>query len=233
MPARLELPPGVRVVDSFEALLRAPFAGACNAVCWRRELSGDFDELVQRLPAGEGVTAIDESELAALPVRGPAAEAVASLLADLRRLREAGQAPELDVVERYARDPDELLPRDVHSFHVDTADAPTDTYLCCYSGAPSEGLDFAEAERCIDVPSIRAALLDRFGGEDDPAFAAHLRARHFDLHYRPLPGARPFSMGLGHLWRLAVRYPQSPVPACIHRAPPSRPGAPRRLLLIS
>jgi hypothetical protein len=40
-------------------------------------------------------------------------------------------------------------------------------------------------------------------------------------------------MGIGHLWRIAVQHPGSPVPACIHRAPPPRPGDARRLLLIS
>jgi hypothetical protein len=48
-----------------------------------------------------------------------------------------------------------------------------------------------------------------------------------------LPRARPFSMGIGHLWRVAVQFPGSAVPACIHRAPPTRPGDPPRLLLIS
>ncbi len=41
------------------------------------------------------------------------------------------------------------------------------------------------------------------------------------------------SFGLGNLWRIAVDYPGSPVPPCIHRAPITRPGRPPRLLLIS
>ena len=36
-----------------------------------------------------------------------------------------------------------------------------------------------------------------------------------------------------HLWRIAVDYPGSPVPPCVHRAPETRPGRPPRLLLIS
>ena len=39
------------------------------------------------------------------------------------------------------------------------------------------------------------------------------------LHYAPLPHARSFSFGKGNLWRIAVDYPGSPVPPCIHRAP--------------
>jgi hypothetical protein len=232
-PARLDLPAHVRVVDSFADLLAVPFEGPCNAICWRRALTGDFDEVVRRLPAGEGIITIDEADLEALSVDPAGAAAVATLLADLRALREAGHTPELNAIDRYVRDPDELLPTDVHSFHVDSANVPTDTFLCCYGGAASEALGSAEAERCVDIPHLRTALLARYGGPDDERFAAYLQERHFDLHYRPLAHARPFSMGVGHLWRLAVRFPGSPVPACIHRAPETRPGEPRRLLLIS
>jgi len=230
---RRDVPAAVRVVDSFAALLAARFEGACNAIVWERTLAGDFEEVVRCVPVGTDLTTLDEAELEGLPVGPGGAAAVAVLLADLRGLRAAGHAPELNVVERYLRDDDELVPTDVHSFHVDSATVPTDTFLCCYSGAASEALDPREAERCVDVPELRAALLARHGGADDAGFAAYLHERHFDLHYRPLPHARPFSMGNGHLWRLAVQYPGAPVRACIHRAPPQRQGDARRLLLIS
>ena len=233
VPLRREFPSDVRVVDSFEALLAARFEGACNAICWQRSLRGDFGEVLRCVPVGAGVSALDEAELEALPVGAGGAAAVAALLADLRGLRAAGHAPELNVVERYLRDDDALVPTDVHSFHVDSATVPTETFLCTYAGAASEGLPHDQAERCVDVPELRAALLARHGGADDARFAAYLRERHLDLHYRPLAHARPFSMGTGHLWRLAVQYPGAPVRACIHRAPPQGPGAPRRLLLIS
>jgi hypothetical protein len=233
VPTGLALPAHVRRVDSFEALLAARFAATCNAICWERALPGDFDEVVRELHAGEGITTIDDGQLAALTVSGAGEMAVATLLADLRRLREAGHAPELDCVAGYARDQDEVLPTDVLSFHVDSATVPTDTFLCTYTGVASEGLCGDQAERCVDVPEIRAALLARHGGEDDEEFAAYLHERHFDLHFRPTARARPFSMGLGNLWRLAVQFPGSPVPGCIHRAPATPPGGPPRLLLIS
>lgn len=223
----------VRVVDSFESLLATPFEGQCNALCWERTLPGDFDEVARTLGAGDGVTAIDVADLEALPVSAEGALAVAVLLADLRRLREAGHTPELNCVERYPQDTDDLVPTDVYSFHVDSATVPTDTFLCCYAGPASEGVRCDEARRWVDVPEVRAALLTRFGGDDGAAFEAHLRARHLDLHYAPLPHARPYSFGVGHLWRVAVQYPGCPVPACIHRAPVTAPGAPHRLLLIS
>ena len=83
------------------------------------------------------------------------------------------------------------------------------------------------------APAMTAALLARHGGADHEGFAAYLHGHHFDLHYRPLAQARPFSMGIGHLWRLAVQFPGSRVPGCVHRAPTTLPGDPQRLLLIS
>ena len=59
-----------------------------------------------------------------------------------------------------------------------------------------------------------------------------LRDACYDLHYAPTPGAQPFSCGIGHLWRIAVDWPGSPVPPCIHRAPDTHPEDPPRLLLI-
>ena len=50
----------------------------------------------------------------------------------------------------------------------------------------------------------------------------------------PSPNVRCMALfGLGNLWRLAVRHPGCPVPACIHRAPDTAPLLPPRLLLIS
>lgn len=232
-PRRILRGSHVYVVDSFEALLAAPFDGTCSAICWERTLAGDFGEVARLLGAGDGVTALDAVDLESLPVSNAGAVAVAVLLADLRRLREAGHAPELSCVGQYPEDADRLVPTDVYSFHVDSATVPTDTFLCTYTGPASEGLLHAEARRRVDVPEVRAALLARFGGDDDEAFDAYIRARHLDLHYVPLSGARPYSFGVGHLWRIAVQHPGCLVPACIHRAPMTKPGAPHRLLLIS
>ena len=76
-------------------------------------------------------------------------------------------------------------------------------------------------------------LLQLFGGADDAEFAEYLSDNCYDLHYSPAPDARPFSFGIGNLWRIAVDWPGSSVPPCIHRAPEPPPGSPPRLLLIS
>jgi hypothetical protein len=121
----------------------------------------------------------------------------------------------------------------VYSFHADSAPVATDTFLCSYTESSSEGLRNEDARRCVEVAETRAALLERFGGNDDDAFLAYLRENCYDLHYVPISQAQPFSFGLGNLWRIAVDYPGSPVPPCVHRAPATIPGRPPRLLLIS
>jgi len=221
------------VVTSFEALIATPFRDGVNAVCWPRDLRGDFNQVVRQLATADDITSIDEARLTSLEVDPAGREAVASLLDDLRRLRAIGHEPTLDCVRRYPRDHDGPVATDVHSFHVDSATAPFDTFLCSYTGASSEGLRHHEARRLVDVPAIRVLLLERFGGEEGEAFTAWLAENSFDLHYEALPEARPFSFGLGNLWRIAVQYPGCPVPACIHRAPEESPGQPPRLLLIS
>lgn len=225
--------PRLVVVTSFEALVAAPFRDGVNAVCWPRDLQGDFDEVVNKLGTADDITSIDEARLTSLEVSPAGRQAIAALLHDLRRLRAIGQEPTLDCVRRYPRDHDGPVATDVYSFHIDSATAPTDTFLCSYTGASTEGLRHEEARPAVDTPAIRARLLERFGGDEGEAFTAWLGENSFDLHYDPLPSARPFSFGLFNLWRIAVQYPGCPVPACIHRAPEDSPGQPPRLLLIS
>ena len=78
-----------------------------------------------------------------------------------------------------------------------------------------------------------ADALKLYGGKDDDAFLEYLNENCYDLHYAPAPNAQPVSFGVGNLWRIAVDYPGSPVPPCIHRAPENVPGELPRLLLIS
>jgi hypothetical protein len=236
MPA-LTLPanyPRIQVVESYEALVNTPFGGGVNALCWQRSLPGDFAEVVRQLGVMEGITTLDEAVLKAL-VLSPAGQAAREvLIEDQRRLRDHGLAPILDAIQAYPRDDEPgPVPTDVYSFHVDSATVETDTFLCSYTEIPSEGLRNDEAVRKVDVPDLRKELLDLWGEGDDEAFGEFLHDCCFDLHYAPLPQAVPFSFGVGHLWRIAVEYPGSPVPACIHRAVPPPPGQMPRLLLIS
>jgi hypothetical protein len=90
-----------------------------------------------------------------------------------------------------------------------------------------------EAQRRVDIPVTRAELLQVYGGHDDDGFHEFLKENCYDLHYVAVSQARPFSFGLGNLWRIATEWPGCPVPPCIHRAPERLPGQPPRLLLIS
>lgn len=223
----------IKRVNSFDELIRTPFADGINALCWERTLAGDFGEVVQRLGTREGVTNLDEDLLQSLPLSAAGRQAVETMLRDFRMLAEQELSPVLNLIQRYPRDESaELVPTDVYSFHADSAPVEADTYLCTYHGPCSEGLRNEEAVRRVDHPETRAQLLARFGGADDEHFQAFLRENCYDLHYAPLPAARPYSFGIGNLWRIATDWPGSPVPPCIHRAPENLPGLPPRLLLI-
>ena len=235
--APFPLPPGyprIRRVNAFAELLTTPFADGVNALCWPRLLPHGFGEVVEHLSGGAGLVALDEARLQSLPVSAAGRAAIALLLEDQRRLRECGRDPVLNCIHDYPRDENPGLVRtDVFSFHADSAPVEADTWLCTYHGPTSEGLRNDEAQRRVEIPETRAALRRLFGGADDDHFREYLREHCYDLHYAAAPRAQPFSFGLGHLWRIAVDWPGSAVPPCIHRAPETLPGEPPRLLLIS
>jgi hypothetical protein len=221
-------------VKSFRELVTTPFADGVNALCWERSLPGDFSEVVAQLGVSEGIVTLDESRLRGLPVSGAGRAAIEFMLEDLGLLRAHNRDPVLNCIGGYPRDEDAgPVSTDVFSFHADSAPVPADTWLCTYFGPASEGLRNEEALRRVDMPETRAELLQRFGGKDNDEFRAHLSETCYDLHYAPVADARPFSFGVGNLWRIAVDYPGSPVPPCIHRAPATLPGDSPRLLLIS
>ena len=247
----------IKRVGSFQELVATPFANGVNAICWERSLAGDFLEVVaalseqmtedgEQVAEGGGITALDEERLRSLKLTADGLKAAEVMLDDLRLLQKHGKDPVLNCIGQYPRDePAVVVATDVMSWHVDSAPVEAETWLCTYHGAPSEGLRNDEARRKVDVPGIRAALLKEFGGEEGEAFREWLAENCYDLHYAPLPGAKPYSFGVGNLWRIAIehpgnRFPQvsalrsqvSVSPPCIHRAPETEPGQPR-LLLIS
>jgi len=225
--------PRIKQVRSFHELVSTPFGGGVNALCWARTLLGDFSEVVSQFGGGEAIVTLDEARLLALPVSSAGKVAVDILLSDLRLLQGRDLAPVLNCINGYTRDDSPgPVSTDVFSFHADSATTEADTYLCTYHGPSSEGLSNEDARRQVEIPEIRAELRKRFGGEDNDDFRTYLNENSYDLHYAALPSARPFSFGLGNLWRIAIDYPGSPVLPCIHRAPETKPGQ-SRLLLIS
>ena len=231
--------PRIRTVRSFAELVATPFAAGVNALCWPRVLAGDFGEVVAQLGetgAGEGIVTIEDAQLASLAIRASAAGqmAIAVLREDLRQLREQDRDPVLNCIHDYPREEEPGPVRtDVFSFHADSAPVEADTWLCTYHGLPSEGLANEEALRRVDFPATRAALRTYLGADDadDADLRSPARAL-FRSALRDATGCAPFSFGVGHLWRIAVEWPGSAVPPCIHRAPDTVPGQPPRLLLI-
>jgi hypothetical protein len=226
--------PRIKLVQSFAELVSTPFADGVNALCWQRELQGDFAAVATALPLVPGITNLEKDQLLSLELTEAGKLAVKTMLADLQMLREHDLDPVLDYIHGYVSEPESgPLRTDVCSFHADSATVMADTYLCTYSGACSEGLCNDQAIAHQDVPETRARLLAAYGGADDAGFAEYLEENCYDLHYAALPGAQPFAFGVGHLWRIAIQYPGCPVPPCIHRAPEPLPHSPPRLLLLS
>jgi hypothetical protein len=233
---RIPLPSYHRIqyVQSFDELVGTPFHGEINALCWPRILQGDFAEIAGKLDTGEGIVTLDDDMLLSLELSPAGIAARQTLLEDQELLRRHGLDPVLDRIGGHLRTPPPgPFSTEVYSFHADSATAEADTYLCTYHGESSEGLPNEQALRKAEDPTLRAALWQWHGGTDEAGFEDFLTEHGYDLHYAPLPGAVPYSFGVGNLWRIALVYPGCPVPPCIHRAPETRPGDVPRLLLLS
>lgn len=221
----------ILTVSSFEDLVSAPFKGIINAICWTRELKGDFSEIVAKFTLDENIRELDLEDLLDLHLSEQGELAREVLLNDLKLLEAYGASPVLNLIRSYERDDtNPLLPTDVYSFHADRSPIATNTFLCTYYGDASEILPNSQAEKKILVPEILNELKKEFHGSDED-FGTYLCENSFDLHYRARPGAHPVNLGIGHLWRLAVDHPGSPVPPCIHRAPEEKTGKTRLLMI--
>jgi len=230
----IELPQAdkqIHCVSNFEDLVSTPFNGEINAICWTRKLIGDFSEIVKKVELNGNITTIEQEELRSLVLSDQGQLAREILLNDWSLLEAHGASPILNVISHYDRDETyPFFPTDVYSFHVDRSPIPTDTFLCTYHGDSSEILPNAQGVQKILIPEIRDELKkNHHGAEED--FETFLSEHFFDLHYQAIPGAHPITLGLGHLWRLAIDHPGSQVLPCLHRAPVEKSGQPRLLLI--
>ncbi|MBP2616619.1 DUF1826 domain-containing protein [Chryseobacterium jejuense] len=221
----------VGIVSAFSELMHTDFQGDINAMCWYRNLGGDFKEIVSKLQLKENITEISTEDLLALQLSEEGNVAREIILNDLQLLTDFGASPSLNLLKNYDRDEEfDFISTDVYSYHVDRSPIGTDTFLCTYYGAASDILPNNQAVQKIQVPEIREKLKELHDGPEDE-FEDFLKDCFFDLHYQAKPNAESTNLGLGHLWRLAVDHPAQKVLPCVHRAPVENEGE-YRLLLI-
>lgn len=221
----------VLIVSDFFELANTQFEGKKNAICWHRNLEGDFEEIVSKLSLKENITEILPEDLLVLQLseRGMIAREI--ILNDLQFLTEFGAQPSLNLLKHYDRDDTfDFISTDVYSYHVDRAPVGTDTFLCTYYGAASDIIPNEQVIQKILIPEIREMLIQICEDQEED-FESFLKDNFFDLHYEAFPGAQPINLGNGHLWRLAVDHPEQQVLPCVHRAPIENNGE-YRLLLI-
>ncbi|WP_442587196.1 DUF1826 domain-containing protein [Pedobacter sp. AW31-3R] len=221
----------IGVVSTFSELVNTNFKEAMNAICWSRDLAGDFREIVSKLQLKENITEVSIEDLLLLELSEKGNTAREIILNDLQLLADFGALPTLNLLKCYQRDEElDFLSTDVYSYHVDRSPIGTDTFLCTYAGAASDILPNHQAEQKILIPEIREKLKKLYDGPE-AEFESFLKDYFFDLHYQPKPNANPINLGSGNLWRLAVEHPSQQVLPCIHRAPVENDGE-YRLLLI-
>lgn len=221
----------IQCVSSFSSLVSTPFHGAINAMCWERDLIGDFSEIVKKVELSGNMVELSQEQLLEMSLSEQGQLARNILLQDLELLKAHCASPILNVIKCYERDEnDTFFPTDVYSFHVDRSPIPTDTFLCTYYGASSEIIPNSLAQQKVLVPEIRNELKKHYQGSDED-FESFLKEHFYDLHYQAKPNAKPISLGLGNLWKLATDHPGSNVLPCVHRAPKEKMGEPRLMII--
>jgi len=221
----------IGIVATFSELIHTDFKGETNALCWYRNLEGDFAAIVNQLQLKENITEVTPKDLLALQLSEKGNLAREIILNDLQVLTDFGASPSLNLLKCYERDEEfDFISTDVYSYHVDRSPIATDTFLCTYHGAASDIIANEQAEQKIRIPEIRKKLAALHNGPAEE-LEDFLKENYFDLHYQAQPNATPVNLGIGHLWRLAVDHPEQQVLPCIHRAPVEKEGE-YRLLLI-
>jgi hypothetical protein len=221
----------IGIVTTFSELVKTDFKGENNALCWYRNLEGDFKEIVSKLQLKGDITEVASQDLVALQLSEQGTMARDIILNDIQLLADLGASPSLNLLKCYERDAEfDFISTDVYSFHVDRSPIAIDTFLCTYHGAASDIIANEQAVQKILIPEIREKLKALHSGPLEE-FDNFLEENYFDLHYQAQPNITPTNLGVGHLWRLAVDHPEQQVLPCIHRAPIEKDGE-YRLLLI-
>lgn len=149
----------VEVVSTFAELVNTHFQGNKNAICWHRNLVGDFKEIVAKLELIENITEISTEDLLTLELSEQGDLARDIILKDMQLLTDMGASPLLNLLKHYERDEElDFISTDVYSFHVDRSPIETDTFLCTYHGAASDIVPNDQVEQKVLIPEIREKL---------------------------------------------------------------------------
>ncbi len=142
----------IGMVSTFSELVNTDFKGEMNALCWYRNLEGDFAAIVAQLQVKENITEVYPKDLLALQLSEKGNIAREIILNDLRLLADFGASPSLNLLKCYERDDEfDFISTDVYSYHVDRSPIATDTFLCTYHGIAS------------DIISIHRAPMEKDG----------------------------------------------------------------------
>ncbi|MEG0605469.1 MAG: DUF1826 domain-containing protein, partial [Acinetobacter sp.] len=96
--------PQIRVVSTFSELVNSNFQGKMNAICWHRNLAGDFKEIVAKLELKENITEVFVEDLLALHLSEHGHFAREIILKDMQLLTNFGASPTLNLLKSYERD---------------------------------------------------------------------------------------------------------------------------------
>ena len=167
MSADLSQHAHIKVVDTFHDLVNTRFQGLNNAVCWQRNLAGDFQEIASKLSLDDDITEIFRDDLMALDLTEAGKIARDIILQDMQLLSDMGAQPSLNLLKCYERDEEfDFISTDVYSFHVDRSPIETDTFLCTYIGAASDLIANDQVEQKVLIPEIRAKLRELYDGPE-------------------------------------------------------------------
>ena len=146
----------IGIVSTFSELVHTDFKGEMNALCWYRNLDGDFNDIVSQLSLKENITEVYPEDLIALQLSEKGNIAREIILNDLQLLADFGASPSLNLLKCYDRDNEfDFISTDVYSCHVDRSPIAIDTFLCTYHGVASDIISNSQAEQKILIPEIR------------------------------------------------------------------------------
>lgn len=120
----------IGLVSSFSELVHRDLKGEMNALCWHRNLEGDFAAIVNQLQLKENVTEVSPKDLFALQLSEKGSSAREIILKDMQLLTDFGASPSLNLLKCYERDDEfDFITTDVYSYYVDRSPIAADDFL--------------------------------------------------------------------------------------------------------